>query len=190
MSLLPDAGPAIRRFWAWWPEGRKAILDRFDHGGPTTFVEPLSALVRAIDAKLDWEFGPGRHRAHHLCLSALGDPRRRVVVERWRAAAPDDPDFEFYASRQRAPELGLHISFGDVDIRLADFQLLVEPDDPRQRFNLSVFHPRFEGAESDEEALRYLWVSIDHALGKMPSRPGSAPSNRSQRHHPPTRRCL
>ena len=169
MDERPDPGPAIEAFWMWWAEN----LDLLEHevataGAEATFITPLSAHVTAIHPDLDWEFGKGHTAQHHLCLSAKGNDRLRVIAERWRAAGPGDNDlFEFHCARQRLAgnpaDMGL--GFGDVQLPFDQFRFALEQDDTRQRFHIVAHHPVF--AEIDEEGrARMLFISLDNILGE------------------------
>ncbi len=170
LGLLPgegmqDVGPAIAAFWRWWDQGRVEVLEHFEGHGEATIVDALSARVDAIHPTLTWEFGPGRRRAHHLAVSAGGDPTLRVVAERWRSDAPADVDFEFYAARQRCSELTGSLRFGPTRLDMENFRVGVRVDESRQRFDLFVYHPAFSDVHEDEIP-RMMWVVLDNALGE------------------------
>lgn len=165
MSDPASRRQAILEFWTWWADHRDEVLRRIRGGRDAGFVGPLSDHVKAIHEDLQWELGPGEAKAHHLCVTGAGDPRLRVLAEHWRAAGPDDPDFEFHCARQRSPNGALAIEIGDVVANLEDFALEVEADDTHQVFHLTVWHPAFE--ELDEGARQtILFLALDQALGE------------------------
>ena len=63
-------------------------------------METLDEKLRAVDPKLSWEIGPGRHEPWLLSISPNLD---RELVEESREvvnAAPEIPGWEIYAMRQ------------------------------------------------------------------------------------------
>lgn len=162
---MRDASSDIADFWLWWADARQSVLDCYDGGAEPTFVAALSERVDAIHPDLQWEFGPGRDRPHQLTVTAVGDPALRVTANRWQAAAPDDPNFEFYTARQRHPELMVSIDFGTGQVDFAAFRVGVRIDDDRQRFDLFVYHPQFSELHEDQIP-QILWVVLDNALGE------------------------
>lgn len=164
------ASDPIGAFWAWWPSVAGTIARGFRDGGLSDdLVEAVSAHVRAIDERLDWEFGPGERSEHHLCLSGKGDPTLRVIAERWRKRAPaPDATWEFFASRQGAPEGrgGFRIKIADLDVALDDFQVALTPDETRERLDLELHHPALAAVSDADLKLRIAFIALDNALGE------------------------
>src|SRR5688572_19616606 len=91
---------AIDAFWTWWAQNADALERAIGDRSLPDWAPRISERVKAIDGRLDWEFGAGRRAPHYFCLSAKGDPVLRVLAERWRSRGPSDhPVFEFHASR-------------------------------------------------------------------------------------------
>lgn len=159
---------AIAAFWAWWPGVAPAFASSFSTGAPSDeLIEQMNDHVKAIDDRLDWEFGPGTSSAHHLCLSGRGDPELRVVAERWveRAPAPD-ATWAFHGARQAHPGGGLKLTIGGVDVALDDLCFELEVDDDRGLVDVLAWHPAF--AEVADERLRrqIVFIGLDTLLGE------------------------
>jgi hypothetical protein len=129
--------------------------------------EIIGAMVMAIHPGLRWETGPGVRSRHRLCVSGGGDPRLRVLAERWRRAAPQPTEtWEFAAARQPQPDLP-DVEFEGagqpVDLGLA--RIAVDWDDRRALAELTVFHPAFArmGTNGCRHTARLL---VDWLLGE------------------------
>lgn len=153
-----SADEGIRQFWAWWRRARGDVLAEIHAGADAAYIGPLNEHVRGVHPELEWEFGPGRARPHHLALSGRGSPKVRAYAGRWAAAAPDDRDFEFHPARQR-DALRLQ-SFGGVEF--AAVRVRLEPDDVRERFDVTLHHPGM----GDPAVKDALWMALDWALGE------------------------
>ncbi len=136
----------IEGFWSFWAENRGAIERAIAGGTLMEWVEAIGSRVKAIDPELDWELGRGHVSQHYLCVSAKGDPVRRVVAERWRAAGPAaDAVFEYHAARPGGglPPAGQEIAFGEHPFAAEDFRFALEIDEARRRIHLVAWHPTF-----------------------------------------------
>lgn len=156
----------IAAFWRWWTKNRVQLERAISDGTLRTWVDPVSRLARAVDPRLDWEFGKGKRAQHYFCLSAKGDPEVRVIAERWRSAGPaDDAVFEFYASRPGTGGAPFPIVFDDVTFDVSEVRVLREDDDARARMHLRVWHPAFA---SIPERLRRTatFLALDGVLGE------------------------
>lgn len=159
---------AIDAFWQWWPTVSDAIAKGFTSGGLSQeLITGVSEHVAAIDDRLDWEFGPGISSQHHLCLSSKGDPVLRVIVERWRRAAPTpDGVWEFYGARQANPRGRLALKIGEFDLALDEMTFAIEEDTNRERMHLAVEHPMFERIDDEDLKLRIAFIALDNTLGE------------------------
>ena len=158
---------AIADFWLWWAENRPRVLAGL-HDQDADWVRVFSEKIAAIDPALEWEFGRGREAAHHLAVSATGDPRLRVLAEKWRARGPaPDEAFEFHCSRQRMPSSPMEaaIRFGDLHLDYAGLGFEVTIDDHVQRFHVVCRHPTLD-AIPEEHRLRVVYVMLDNLLGE------------------------
>ena len=63
-------------------------------------IAAVAGAVHGLHEDLEWEFGPGARAPHSFTVTGHGDPTLRHLAERWRAAAPRDPTFDFFATRQ------------------------------------------------------------------------------------------
>lgn len=159
---------AIAAFWGWWPgaaPGFAASFESGEHSDP--LIAEMSEKVKAIDDRLDWEFGPGREANHHLCLSGRGDPELRVVTERWleRAPAPDET-WEYRGARQAHPEGGLRLSIAGVDANLDDTRFELEVEEERARIAVTGWHPAFTELEDQGVRRQILFITLDSLLGE------------------------
>src|SRR6188474_3457357 len=76
-----DVMGAIDAFWQWWQSAKEPLAAAIANRTLDSWVEPISEHVRAIDAGLEWELGPGVKSQHHICVSAAGDAVLRVTAE-------------------------------------------------------------------------------------------------------------
>ena len=157
---------AINRFWSWWQaEGaEQTALAIVDHE-PERMVAALTKRIKAIQAGLAWELGPGNDSTHVLVVSAEGDPELRGVARRWRRAAPA-PDGLWEYSDTRLPsanpgEVTLTLGETDVDIASASAWARVTGAD----LNVAVYHPAFGGLTEEERRLATLLL-LDTVLGE------------------------
>jgi hypothetical protein len=159
---------AVGAFWRWWSvAGAGLITAAVMSGVYGDLPEMMGAMVMAINPELRWETGPGARSRHRLCVSGGGDPRLRVLAERWRRAAPPPTDtWEFAAAREPQPDMltGTLEGLGEqVDLGLA--RIAVDWDDRSALAELTVFHPAFTamGTNDCRQAARLL---VDWLLGE------------------------
>lgn len=159
---------AIQAFWTWWPSVAEAFASSFKRGGPSPeLVDAMVAHVNAIDARLDWEFGPGVKSTHHLCLSGKGDPVLRVVAERWLRASQPCATWEFYSARQGSPSAsGLSLRIAGFELLLSEVQFVIEEDETRELLDVVVDHPVFPQIEDETLKSRVAFIALDNALGE------------------------
>lgn len=159
---------AIAAFWTFWPTVSRRIAEGVVSSGvDAETVEAMSRHVRAIDARLDWELGPGRVAAHHLCLSGKGDPVLRAIAERWRKDAPPaDATWEYYAARQPHGSGNLSLEIGGRKLELDALVCAITEDTDREKLDLVVHHPAY--ADIDEEELKgqIMFIALDTLLGE------------------------
>ncbi|MFE4543839.1 hypothetical protein [Arthrobacter sp. NPDC056727] len=164
----PAETEAVGAFWRWWSvAGAGLITAAVVTGVYGDLPEMISAMVMAIHPELRWETGPGARSRHRLCVSGGGDPRLRVLAERWRRAAPPPTEtWEFAAARQPQPDMPDATLEGleqPVDLGLARIQ--VDWDERRALAELTVFHPAFKkmGTNGCRQTARLL---VDWLLGE------------------------
>jgi hypothetical protein len=159
----------ISAFWKWWPTANKRIAKSFDtgRGVSNALARTISKRVEAIDRRLDWEFGPGEKSAHHLCLSAAGDPEVRGVAERWlRRAPPAGKVWEFYASRQASESDGLVLSIDEHEVSFDELSVAATEDESRERIDLVVHHPVFAKVKRKGAQRRIAFIALNTAFGE------------------------
>ena len=164
----PAETEAVGAFWRWWSVAGAGLITAAVMSGVYVDVpEIISAMVMAIHPQLRWETGPGTRSRHRLCVSGGGDPRLRVLAERWRRAAPPATEsWEFAAARQPQPDLpGVTLEGLAQPVDLALARIAVDWDDRRALTELTVFHPAFTrmGANDCRHAARLL---VDWLLGE------------------------
>jgi hypothetical protein len=129
--------------------------------------EIIGAMVMAIHPELNWETGPGTRSRHRLCVTGGGDPRLRVLAERWRRAAPASTEtWEFAAAREPQPGIATGTLEGlaePVDLGLA--RIAVDWDERSALAELTVYHPAFTGMGTNDcrQAGRLL---VDWLIGE------------------------
>lgn len=158
----------IAEFWSFWAETKDAFAASFRDGGPAAdLVTKMGERVAAIDPALDWEFGPGYVTEHHLALSGKGDPRLRVLTERWRASAPDGGvDWEFYGARQPHTSRAFALVVGDQEVTLDGVSASVHDDDVRERLDLTVHHPAFASIADAKIKMQIALIALDAVFGE------------------------
>jgi len=160
--LSPEA---ISRFWAWWSSAKDRIAHAIDTQSLSEpLVSEISMAVQAIDAGFAWELGPGRSSRHSLTVSPEGDLVLRRLTAHWLASAPPrDLTWEFYASRQSSPRLGLEIQ--GQRFSPEEFRVAYQFDESRERFDIQLYHPRFK--KSDQDVVRQVaYLTLDETLGE------------------------
>jgi hypothetical protein len=162
------ASEAIREFWSWWPSVATSIDEGIRAGGiADEVIDALSQRVASIDPDLDWELGPGHKARHHLCLSAKGDPKLRVVAERWRFKAPETSEvWEFHSARQAHPSAALVLRIAEQDVDFDQFRYRFELDERREVLDLEVYHPVFAQIEDEDLRVRIAFICLDNSLGE------------------------
>lgn len=100
---------------------------------------------------------PFAHRAE-------GDLVLRRLTAHWLASAPpSDPIWEYYASRQSSPRLGLEIQ--GQRFSPEEFRAAYQFDESRERFDIELYHPRFK--KSDQGVVRQVaYLTLDETLGE------------------------
>jgi hypothetical protein len=160
---------AIEDFWRWWSGAGQAFATTFSarkHLDPQ-LVQAMGERVSAIDASLDWEFGPGVRSEHHLCLSGKGDPLLRVVAERWlKRSPPPDATWEYYASRQRSPASNLRLDIGGHGVALDELVFAVEEDESREELHVRGFHPVYPAIADADLRATILFIALDNLVGE------------------------
>ena len=156
----------IGEFWTWWPVGKTRIEAAITDGNYTDdLIAEIGTRVNAIDEELDWELAAGDRANHAFCLSAGGDPEKRLVTEVWKTRAPAaDATWEFHAARKRG-DLDNKLAIGDVELSFTTVLVAFELDDSRERADVTIFHPVFPDA-SEELAQRIALLALDTALGE------------------------
>lgn len=158
---------AIAAFWQAWPTlqtGLEEAIAARDAAAYGDLPARISALVSAIDDRLQWELGPGERAAHCFTLSAAGDPELRVVAERWLASAPkDDPVFEHSAARKPRP--GFAIQIEGHDVKPENVLVRVRTDDTRERIDVEVWHAAFAAMPENLRGT-VTFLMLDGALGE------------------------
>jgi len=159
---------AIDAFWKWWPTVGDTFARTFSAGEkvPDDLIEAMSEHVADIHPDLEWEFGPGRESAHHLCLSGKGDPLLRVVTARWVKRGPvADASWEFYGSRQRSPKTDFALNIAGQRVDADQYVFEVSEDELCEVIHVRAFHPAHESMDDGlkEEA---LFLSLDNLLGE------------------------
>lgn len=159
---------AIHAFWKWWPGAAPGFAASFSTGEHSeALIEEMNAHVKAIDAGLDWEFGPGHESEHHLCLSGHGDPELRILAERWREKAPAaDATWEFHGARQPHPSRDLTLTIDGVDVALAEIRYDLEVEEDRARVIVKGWHPTYGAIEDESLRRRILFIALDTLLGE------------------------
>jgi hypothetical protein len=159
---------AVGAFWRWWSvAGAGLITAAVMSGVYGDLPEIIGSMVMAIHPELRWETGPGARSRHRLCVSGGGDPRLRVLAERWRRAAPAPTEtWEFAAARE--PQQGMVTRTLEglaqpVDLGLA--RMAVDWDDHSALAELTVFHPAFTAMSTNDcrQAARLL---VDWLIGE------------------------
>jgi hypothetical protein len=167
---------AIAAFWKFWPTIADAVAASIIASGMSQdHIEAMGEHVHAIDARLDWELGPGRSSKHHLCLSGKGDPVLRVIAEQWLRRAPSpDANWEYYASRQAHGRGSLTLEIAKTPgvpesghkVQLDKLVCRVTEDDARELLDLDIHHPIFPSLDDDNLKTQIAFIGLDTLLGE------------------------
>jgi hypothetical protein len=162
-GLRPEA---VNGFWRWWDSTKDAIAAAIADGslGNSPLVGDISSAIRGLHPDFAWELGPGRESKHNLTVTAEGNLELRRLTQHWLASAPPpDQTWEYYASRQASPPLGLEI--GGKRFAPEDFRVAFVYDQARERFDVELYHPQFKKA--DENIVRQVvFLTLDESLGE------------------------
>ncbi|WP_395398741.1 hypothetical protein ACHMXB_12690 [Arthrobacter sp. UC242_113] len=159
---------AVGAFWRWWSvAGAGLITAAVMSGVYGDLPEIIGAMVMAIHPELRWETGPGKRSQHRLCVTGGGDPRLRVLAERWQRAAPASTEnWEFAAAREPQPGMLTGTLEGlaqPVDLGLA--RIAVDWDNRSALAELTVFHPAFK-AMSTKDCRQAGRLLVDWLIGE------------------------
>jgi hypothetical protein len=161
--------PAIVEFWRWWP-GARPRVEAAIAGGTWSdeLIAEISARVKAIDKKLEWEFSRGSRIGHALVVSAAGAARLRAVAERWRRAAPAaDGSWEYHSTRQPDPAaLSAALNVSGHEIKLPELRFGCRIDADRYEVDVVVYHPDFV-ALAEPDRLLVAFLALDWLLGEV-----------------------
>ena len=165
--MTPDE--AIDAFWAWWSQRENRLVEVIGVAAPQWLIEELSEAVRRIDEGLVWEYGPGQNARHALAVSGEGDPKLRMLAERWRQRGPaSGPIFEFHSTRQPLPAERLRhfrIRMRGLDVAFDGFRCEVRPEPARATVDVAIYHPSFSHADR-EARLNVAFIALDQTLGE------------------------
>jgi hypothetical protein len=153
-------------FWSWWPANRDRISNAIAAGSfDDRLVNDISRAVATIHPAMAWELEPGQVAEHAFCVSPEGNAELRQAALRWRLMAPPpDATWEYHASKQAAPALsGLRI--GDRTFDLAETRAISSWDEARQRVDVKLWHPGFDGAPQPLR-LQVAFVFLDNLLAE------------------------
>jgi len=162
---------AIAGFWAWWATAQPAYVAAVGKEMPPKLIDDLSRQVARISPDLGWEFGAGRRATHGLALIPEGNASLRLLTELWaRSAPPDDPTFEFHATRQPAPRetlLGMRVQLQGVadGFDFGRLRITATEDPGRRRIDVVVHHPAVTQLPHDQAGF-LSFLALDSAIGE------------------------
>lgn len=87
----------IEAFWKWFVSNAEPIGAEPDC---PAIVEELDRRVSELHKDISWEIGPGASTPWQLVLSPNLNPQLRAVVKTVVKAAPNVPDWAFFAARR------------------------------------------------------------------------------------------
>ena len=168
MRFLKRGSPAadVDDFWAWWPGHGDQIAAAIAAGKyDDRLIADISRGVRAIHPAMAWELSPGHAARHAFCISPEGSAGLRQVALRWAEAAPPADDlWEFHPSRQAASSLS-SLAVGPTTFDFASMRAIASWDDQRQRVDVRLWHPGFDGAPQ-QVRLQVAFLFLDNLLGE------------------------
>jgi hypothetical protein len=88
---------SIGDFWRWFAENAPGLSAGTRN---SSALEALDRHVMALNPKLSWEIGPGRHKPNQFVVSPNLDRSLREETRRIVSRAPLIEDWEFYSTRQ------------------------------------------------------------------------------------------
>jgi hypothetical protein len=164
----PFLEQCAREFWHWWEQNAASFANDIERGNASDWSGVLSARIASVHPELGWETGPGRKSAHHLALTAEGNPELRIVAERVLSRSPQpDAHWEYYAARQRASGDPIRrVEFDDgLEVDYGLIAATASHDELWEELNITLFHPVF--AELDEaRAGNIAFLFLDTLVGE------------------------
>lgn len=162
-----DPRPAIANFWSWWAEHRADVVKALEEDRTDDVLGMLDPAVAAIDERLSCEVVPTENKRFGLVISSAGEPRLRATAERWRIAAPDDPDVDFFSTRRRTPAAfqSTMLKIDGYDFAMSELMAGVRVDSSSGKVDVVVHHPLFTLVDHDHR-LRVTFLGLDAAIGE------------------------
>ena len=158
---------ATARFWTWWDGVRAPLTQALRDGAAGEFTEALQERITDLHPSLQWDLRRGTTAAFALCVSGSGDAIRRLIVERWRRAGPDDDsEWQFHTTRPASRSPGsLVVNIAGEAVALSELLVVPDHDASRERLNCTVYHPAFRSLPTvTRKSLAVLL--LDHAVGE------------------------
>lgn len=125
-SLQNAPSPAIVAFWDWFSSKQTELVsENLDAG----LVGELEDRLFQIE-ELDWEIGPGTHKANMFAVSPAGDQKTLQLCRQVIAYAPCLPDWEFYPAkppRKWQLRFTLATESGEILVNGADWEVVCSP---------------------------------------------------------------
>lgn len=158
----------IRKFWKWFHKHAFEIGNLLDAGKSDALAEAFRPRIDRLHPELDWEVGPGKSKTYMLTISSKSNRKLRQETERIVANAPQDLDWEFYASIQpRAPHRGVIVRHQgrNLEVETESWGFLSEEDPERGKIHIVIVDEDLPLLPR-EAALHAVFIMLDALLGE------------------------
>lgn len=155
----------VEEFWKWFSSVAPRFHSALKEKDRTPTTEETIEVVEDLLPRFGWVFGPGEiDDDYSFTLTPEAIEQKRFLAEYWLALAPDIEGWTFYDARQPGAPDGT-IEIKGERIKASAVWVTPVPDDDKEVFHISVWHPVFSTLEkSDCFEIIFLW--LDEILGE------------------------
>ena len=158
----------IHKFWNWFHEHVSEIANLLDAGKSDALAHAFRPQIDRLHPDLDWEVGPGKSKGYMLTISSKSNRKLRQETERIVASAPQDLDWEFYASIQpRAPHREVKVRHQGQTLRIntEGWRFFSEEDPGRGKIHIVIVDKQLPLLPK-EAAFHAVFIMLDALLGE------------------------
>jgi hypothetical protein len=156
---LMSRTPPEERFWTWFAQNSRALLESEDFEGP--LFDELTEELEGVEAGLVWEMGI-HEWGREIIISADGNRNLFPTVEKMVAAAPRIEGWKVVAFRPRKA-LDLTLQIGDLSLKAENISYMMRPGSPG-KVSLDIYIDDFR--KDDQRFIELAFIFLDAALGE------------------------
>ena len=152
---------AKKEFWKWFTKNQETLY-HFESNQEELF-DQLSHRLKDISKDLVFEFSPVRkNNTREFTISADGIKASFPDVIALIEKAPDLPNWEFYAFRQRIPGDAIEIKMGDLKLGYSDIFFRYGEDEDKIGLELNI-----RNYDADNKAIKTAtFILLDGLVGE------------------------